>query len=839
MLLAGCRVGLPGAEGAHYLDPDRPLKARLDDLIGRMTLEEKASQMVDEAPAIPRLGIPAYNWWNEALHGVARAGRATVFPQAIGLGATWNKELVGKMATAISDEARAKYHAFQRRGKRDRYQGLTLWSPNINIFRDPRWGRGMETYGEDPHLTGQLGVAFIKGLQGDDPKYLKAVATPKHFAVHSGPEPERHGFDAITDERDLRETYLPQFQVTIQAARAASLMCAYNRYRGEAACGSHRLLTEILRDEWGFDGFVVSDCGAIKDFYAGHKLVRTAAEASALGVRAGCDLSCGPEYASLVEAVQKKLVSEAEVDRSLKRLFAARFKLGMFDPQELVPWSKLPTSVVDSPAHAQLALQVARESIVLLKNENGTLPLAQPKTIAVVGPLADDPFVGLANYYGIPSRMVTVRQGIAARAPQGTRLLYAAGSAIAEGLPVLAPVPASALRPPGDGQGLRGAYFKNRKHEGQPAQVRVDAQLDFMWWDRGPVPGFDEDDFSVRWEGDLVAPAGGRYALGVRAQSAYELTIDGKRLLKRGEGNDTRLAWETIELGEGPHALRIDLTESTGDASFQLFWAVPRPQAEMQAEAVSAARQADVVVAVLGLTPWLEGEQMKVPVPGFRGGDRVSLDLPEPQQQLLHALAHTGKPVVLVLMSGGALTVRWAAEHIPAIVEAWYAGQAGGEAMAEVLFGAYNPAGRLPVTFYRSVDDLPPFVDYAMKGRTYRYFGGDVLWPFGHGLSYTKFAYSDLKATVASVSVAVQNVGDRDGDEVVQVYVRDVEASVPVPLRALKAFMRVHLKRGEKRSLTFALTPDDFSLIDANNKRVVEPGQFEIKVGGLTATVVR
>lgn len=685
-----------------YQDPSLSVDVRVDDLIGRMTVEEKISQMMNSSPAIERLGIPAYDWWNECLHGVARAGLATVFPQAIGLAATWDEDLFFRVSTAISDEARAKHHEFVRNGQRRRYQGLTFWTPNINIFRDPRWGRGQETYGEDPFLTGKLAVQFVKGLQGDDPKYFKTIATLKHYVVHSGPEPERHSFDALTDERDFRETYLPQFEMGIREGKAYSVMCAYNRYNGEATCGSDDLLNGILRTEFGFDGYIVSDCGAINDIYRGHKLVGTAAEASALAVKTGTDLECGSAYRNLKEALEKNLISEKELDVSLRRLFVARFRLGMFDPPAMVKWASIPYSVNDSEPNKKLAKETALKSIVLLKNQNSILPLKKDVgTIAVIGPNSDQSFVLLGNYNGVPSDPVTPLRGIREKVAGESEVLYAQGCNWVAGMPK------------------------------------------------------------------------------------------------------------------------------------------QKPEEELKAEALEVVKKADVVIMCMGITPRLEGEEMRVAIDGFRGGDRTRIDLPDVQQELIKAVHATGKPVILVLLNGSAIAVNWENENIRAIVETWYGGQAAGEALADVIFGDHNPAGRLPVTFYKSVNDLPDFSDYKMDNRTYRYFRGEPLYPFGYGLSYTSFKYSKLKVakTVKSgenlrVSVKIQNTGGMAGDEVAQLYVSNLEADVPVPLRSLRGFKRIHLKPGESRTVSFEVAADAFTVIDLNNKRVADPGQFLITVGG-------
>jgi len=826
-----------------YQDATLSVEERVNDLVSRMTLEEKVSQMVYDAPAIERLRVPAYNWWNECLHGVGRAGIATVFPQAIGLAATWNTALMHQVATTISDEARAKHHEALRRGIRDIYAGLTFWSPNINIFRDPRWGRGQETYGECPYLTARMGVAFVKGLQGDDPKYLKLVATPKHYAVHSGPESARHTFDARVDERDLQETYLPAFEACVVEGGAFSVMGAYNRTNGEPCCASPTLLEKVLRRRWGFQGYVVSDCGAIADIHERHKVVATAEEAAALAVKAGCELNCGGTYPALVSAVAQGLIDEATIDQAVRRLFTARFRLGMFDPPKQVPYARTPYKVNDSPAHRALALRAARESIVLLKNEGNLLPLSKNLvSIAVIGPNADALQVLLGNYNGTPSRAVTPLEGIRRKLSPATKLYYARGCAIADGVPTLEVIPASALRPPqADAQqtGLAGSYYSQARLEGEPVLTHVDSQVDFNWKGCSPLTGKWADPFAICWEGALLPPVSGTYRLGARGLSSYRLYLDGELLVAyEGVHHPITQAKEvTLEAGRF-YALRLEYINHGLDPQVQLLWSLPK--VEEKALALEAARRAEVVVMVLGLSPELEGEEMPVQVEGFAGGDRTDLKLPRPQEELLRRIHALGKPVVLVLLNGSALAVNWAREHIPAIVEAWYSGEEGGNAVADVLFGDYNPAGRLPVTFYRSVEDLPPFDDYRMEGHTYRYFRGESLFPFGYGLSYTTFAYHNLRLSAQTldpeealtVSVEVQNVGQRAGDEVVQLYLRDVAASVPVPIRQLGGFERVHLAPGERQTVTFALSPRQFSLIDAEGRRVVEPGEFEIAVGG-------
>jgi beta-glucosidase len=806
-----------------FQNPALPLEQRVDDLVSRMTLEEKTGQMLYNAPAIRRLGIPEYNWWGEALHGVARAGQATVFPQAIGLAATWDTDLMLRVATAISDEARAKHHDALQHNRHGIYEGLTFWSPNINIFRDPRWGRGMETYGEDPYLTGRLGVQFVKGMQGNDPKYLKTVATPKHFAVHSGPEPERHVFDAVVDERDLRETYLPGF-------------------RGEPCCGSSELLQKILRDEWGFGGYVVSDCWAITDFYTTHRVDQTAPQAAARALSAGTDLNCGVSYDSLAAAVRQNLVPAALVDTAVKRLFRERFRLGMFDPPAMVPYANIPLSIVDSQEHRSLALEAARKSIVLLKNDGDLLPFKKEvRTIAVIGPNADDVDVLLGNYNGMPANPVTPLEGIRSGAPKGTSLMYVRGCDIAENMATLTVVPPVVLSPDGAGVargGLNAEYYNNRNLRGRPYRTRTDENIDFNWWRNAPARGVNADSFSVRWTGSVIPTASGRYALGVRAFGDARLVIGDSVIADEFDRHSVFTAWKWVDLKAGVAThITLEYKKRRADASAQLVWSKPVPT--MKEQALVAAKASDAVVMVMGLSPRLEGEEMAIDVPGFKGGDRVDIGLPKPQEELIEAIAATGKPIVLVLLNGSALAVNWAAEHVPAILTAWYPGQAAGTALADVLFGRYNPAGRLPVTFYRTINDLPPFTNYNMQGRTYRYFSGDPLFPFGHGLSYARFQYNNL--TIPSkvnmgdnvwLSVTVKNTGMVDGEEVVQLYVTHTNASAPVPIRSLQGFQRVFLKAGEEMSVNFSLAPRQLSLIDATARRVVEPGIYEVSVGG-------
>lgn len=826
-----------------YLNPELPIAKRVDDLVSRMTLEEKVSQMMNAAAPINRLGVPQYDWWNEALHGVARAGYATVFPQAIGLAATWDTELIYKVADVISTEARAKHHEFARQGQRLRYEGLTFWSPNINIFRDPRWGRGQETYGEDPYLTSKLGVAFVRGLQGNDPHYFKVIATPKHYAVHSGPEPERHAFDAKVSDRDLRETYLPAFRATVVEAHAASIMCAYNRTNAEPCCSNKELMIDVLRKEWAFDGYVVSDCGAITDIWKGHRFAKSGAEASALAVKAGTDLACGREYEALMEAVKSGLIRERDIDTSMKRLITARFKLGMFDPPEMVPYARIPISENDTPAHRELALKAARESIVLLKNENHTLPLKKDiRTIAVIGPNADALEVLLGNYFGQPSKYVTPLAGIKNKLPPETRVLYAPGT-LRVGVSA-EPVPPTALSTSGKGSesGLNGEYFNNSEMSGEPVLARRDEQINFDWGSFSPAPQVAADNFSARWTGKLLAPDTGKYLLGAAGNGGLRVFIDGKLLVDDFANRRTRTVTREITLEAGRYYdVRFDYVEGNNPyAAAKLVWATPGGPKALHDEAVNIARQADIVVAVMGISPLVEGEEMDVSIEGFRGGDRTDIGLPKQQEELLKGIQAVGKPVVLVLLNGSALAVNWASENVPAIVEAWYPGEEGGTAIGDVLFGDYNPGGRLPVTFYKSVDQLPPFEDYSMQGRTYRYFKGDPLYPFGFGLSYTTFKYENLKLSSQKINagddvvldVTVQNAGQRAGEEVVQLYISDLSSSVPAPIRSLAGIERIFLRAAERRNIRFTLGGAQMSIINVQGKRVVEPGEFLISIGG-------
>jgi beta-glucosidase len=821
-----------------FRNPSLSEEERVNDLMSRMTLKEKADQLLYTAPAIPRLGIPSYNWWNEALHGVARAGYATVFPQSITIANSWDEGLMYNVASTISDEARAKYHEFQRRGKTGIYQGLTFWSPNINIFRDPRWGRGHETYGEDPYLTGRMGLQFVKGMQGDDPKYLKTVATAKHYAVHSGPEPLRHEFNAKVSEVDLRETYLPAFRTLIMDAGAYSVMGAYNRFRDYPCC-ANPILYGILRNEWGFKGYIVSDCWAITDFYTSTNFAKDPAEAAAQAVKAGTDLECGVDYKNLMTAVERGLLTEADINLAASRIFKARFKLGMFDPDEIVPYAQIPFFVNCSDYNNTLARKAAQESIVLLKNSDNTLPLSKElKTLAVIGPNADNFESLIGNYNGIPKDPVTVLKGIINKVGPDTKVLYADGSDLAEGIHNLTVIPSRYLQAPDGRQGALGEYFNNREMKGEPAFTRIDDQINFYWEHLSPRYDLPDDDFGVKWTTFLIPPETGTYALGSWGSSGYEILLDGKSIIsERNEHHAFHKEYSVNLEAEEKYKIEVLYKNYAGDADMKLLWARPVP--DRIGEALKAVREADAVILVLGLSQRLEGEEMSIKIDGFLGGDRTNLNLPLVQENLLNTVAATGKPVTVILMNGGALSVNNAQEKAAAILLAGYPGQQGGNAVADVLFGDCNPAGRLPVTYYKSIDQLPAFEDYNMKGKTYRYFTQEPLYPFGFGLSYTTFSYSNLvlpeKATAGekiSLKVTVTNTGKIAGDEVVQLYLKDEKASTPRPVRQLEGFSRISLKPGESRVVEFNLESRQFSIINNKNKRVIEPGYFTISVGG-------
>jgi beta-glucosidase len=821
-----------------FRDPSLATEDRVNDLISRMTMKEKADQLLYTAPAIPRFGIPSYNWWNEALHGVARAGYATVFPQSITIANTWDESLMYNVASAISDEARAKYHEFQRRGKTGIYQGLTFWSPNINIFRDPRWGRGHETYGEDPYLTGRMGYQFVKGLQGDDPKYLKTVATAKHYAVHSGPESLRHEFNAKVSDVDLHETYLPAFRTLIMDAGAYSVMGAYNMFR-DFPCCANPILYGILRNDWGFRGYIVSDCWAISDFYRYTKFAKDPAEAAAQAVKAGTDLECGADYKNLVAAIERGLLTEEDINVAAKRVFTARFRLGMFDPDEMVPYAKIPFFVNCSDYNNSLARHAACKSIVLLKNSGNALPLAKSvKTIAVIGPNADNFESLIGNYNGIPKDPVTILRGIKNKVAPDTKVIYAEGSDLADGIHNLTIIPSRYLQTPDGKQGAFGEYYNNREMKGEPVFARRDDNINFYWEHLSPGADLPDDDFGVKWTTYLVPPETGTYYLGSWGSSGYNIKVDDKEFINyRGEHHAFHTE-KAIDLKAGEkYKIEVLYKNYAGDADIKLLWS--RPRTGLTEKAVAAAREADAVILVLGLSQRLEGEEMPIKIEGFSGGDRTNLNLPAVQEQLLDAIAATGKPVIVVLTSGGALSVNKAQEKAAAVLLAGYGGQQGGNAVADVIFGDYNPAGRLPVTYYKSIEQIPAFENYDMAGKTYRYFTQEPLYPFGYGLSYTTFSYGDvvIPANVpagekVTVKVTVTNTGMAEGEEVVQLYLNDEKASTPRPVRQLEGFSRINLKPGESKVVEFSLEPRQFSIINRKSKRVIEPGYFTVAIGG-------
>ncbi|WP_263381521.1 glycoside hydrolase family 3 C-terminal domain-containing protein [Granulicella arctica] len=836
-----------------YLDPSQPIDKRVDDLVSRMTLDEKITQTINTSPAIPRLGIPAYDWWNEGLHGVARSGYATMFPQAIGMAATWDTALFGQIGDTISTEARAKYNEAVRHDIHAIYYGLTFWSPNINIFRDPRWGRGQETYGEDPFLTSRLGVSFVRGLQGTNPDYFKVIATPKHFAVHSGPESDRHRFNVEPTPHDLWDTYLPAFRATIVEGRADSIMCAYNRIDGSPACADHELLGQILRQDWGFKGYVTSDCGAIDDFYqpTAHRTSPDKETAAAEGIKAGTDTSCGDTYLALGDSIKRGLVTEAQIDVSLKRLFKARFQLGIFDPPSKVPYNDIAFSEVGSPAHRALALEVARKSMVLLKNDENFLPLKGVHTIAVIGPNATSLAAIEGNYNAVPLHPVLPLDGIAAEFPQA-KVLYAQGSPYAETAPTTIPRTQFRAAVGSAIEGLKAEYFNNDALSGQPVITRIDKQLEFDWNVTSPDPvKLDAKAFSARWSGTLQAPAPGDYEIsGIVAHcyrcaqpEQYTIRLDGKELIPESADKAQHgAALKAVKVhfdDTRPHPFEVTylhhaMLEGTG---FSLQWVAPVEP--MRAQAMEAVRKADVVIAFVGLSPNLEGEEMPIHISGFAGGDRTDITLPAAQQQLLEAAKATGKPLVVVLMNGSALAVDWAQQNANAILEAWYPGEAGGQAIAETLSGKNNPAGRLPITFYESIDQLPPFSDYAMANRTYRYFKGKPLYGFGYGLSYTSFLYGHLKLSTNHlhaggtliVDADIKNIGARDGDEVAELYLTPPHTDVS-PQYALDGFTRVHIGVGQTQHVHFELDSRTLSQVDVKGTRAVSPGSYKITVGG-------
>jgi len=807
-VVASAQAPAPAPKPA-YLDPTQPVEARVHDLVSRLTLDEKAALMRNTTPGVPRLGIPRYDWWNEALHGVARAGEATVFPQAIGLAAMWDPPFMKQVAATIGTEARAKFnHAAGTKNEGARYYGLTFWTPNINIFRDPRWGRGQETYGEDPFLTARTGVAFVQGLQGDDPLHLQAAACAKHFAVHSGPESSRHTLDVAPPEADFHETYLPAFEALVREGKVEAVMTAYNSLYGQPCAVNPKLYA--LLAEWGFNGHITSDCGAIEDLKETYKLAPDDAGAQALAVKAGLDVRCGEDAPQLAEAVRRGLVTEAEVDYRLGALLRTMFRLGIFDPKESVSFSKVPFSENNSPAHAALALEAARKSIVLLKND-GLLPLDRTKLkrIAVLGPNADSVTVLLGNYNGKPTAPVTVLAGLKAAFGPGVLVDYVRGCDYATLPPGRRPIPRTGLRF-GEYTGLQGEYFANPDLAGKPVAERRDRPVSFDFAtgpDKLPA-GVPAEHISVRWQGELLTTLAGDYELTVSGRGGFRLFINGETIIDAWTATGEQVKTVTHHLPENAAlAVKLEYRQAPGmAAAVSLEWQIPPADAGVPA-ALELAKSADAIIYVGGISAQLEGEEMKVDYEGFKGGDRTRIELPTVQEKFLQQLQALGKPLVFVSLSGSAIAMPWADAHVNAIVQAWYPGQAAGTAVADVLLGNCNPAGRLPVTFYRATSDLPGFEDYAMAGRTYRYFSGKPVYAFGHGLSYTTFAYSQLTCAPQAdgslaVTVTVANTGARDGDEVVQLYATPPAAR---EREALCGFSRISLKRGESKTVAITV----------------------------------
>lgn len=829
-----------------FQNPDLPLEERVEDLLSRLTAEEKVQQMMNHTKAIERLGIPEYDWWNEALHGVARAGKATVFPQAIAMAATFDDEALLETFTMVSDEARAKYHQYQKDGEYDRYKGLTFWTPNINIFRDPRWGRGMETYGEDPYLTERMGLAVVKGLQGDDPNYYKTHACAKHYAIHSGPEWNRHEYNAESSPRDLWTTYLPAFEALVKEGNVQEVMCAYNRFEGTPCCSSDKLLVDILRNNWGYEDIILSDCGAIDDFWQKdkrtprHETHPDAASASVDAVLAGTDLECGSSYHFLLSALEKGQIKEEQLDVSLRRLFRGRFELGMFDPDHRVPYAQIPYSVVESPEHVAKALEMARKSMVLLKNKNNTLPLNKEiKKIAIVGPNAADSTMLWANYNGFPTKTVTILEGIRNKIPDAEVIYELGCNHTADFVDVDLGNHIKSIK----GNGFTSEFYNNTEFEGVPVYTGLAKELRYTTGGHTQFgPNVNLTDFTARFTGEFEAPLTGNIEFRLSGNDGFRLYL-GEEKVAEVWGNEWGAERSYILAAEKgkKYPVKIEYLQRKGDANLNFFVGVHTPvNYKATAERV---KDADVIVFVSGISPRLEGEEMPVEVDGFRKGDRTNLEIPKVQQEMIKALKATGKPVVNVVCTGSALALNWEDSNVDAILNAWYGGQEAGTAVADILFGDYNPSGRLPVTFYKSVEQLPDFEDYSMKGRTYRYMKEEPLYPFGYGLSYTSFAYRDgkLSETVISkeqsvnLTIDLVNTGEQDGEEVVQVYIQYPDHPEE-PLKALKAFQRADLKAGETKQMSILLEPNVFKTFDDNTQTMaVRSGKYKVLYGGSSA----
>ena len=793
--------------------------------------------MLDESEAVPRLGIKKFSWWSEALHGYANQGNVSNFPEPIGMAASFNDDLVYKVFDATSTEIRAKYNERMRNNLEDqRFFSLSVWTPNINIFRDPRWGRGQETYGEDPYLTSRMGVAVINGLQGPrDAKYKKTLACAKHYAIHSGPEWSRHS-DNINNvsARDLWETYMPAFKAAVQEGDVREVMCAYQRWADEPCCGSNRLLQQILRDEWGFKYMVVSDCGAVSDFWTSHKSSSTPRHAAAKGVLAGTDVECGYNYAykSIPEAVKNGLITETDVDTRVLRLLEARFDLGEMDKPELVEWTKLPMTVVDSKEHRQLAYDMAKQTIVLLQNKNDILPLSKKiKKVAVIGPNADDETMMHGNYNGTPNETFTILRGIKEKIGKKKIVSFRACDLVNDQI-----LESFYDQCSMDGKtGLKGTFWNNTKREGTPVttlQVTKPLNVTTMG-NYAFAPGVNLTDFSAHYETVFRPKESGDVVIKCNGCSTFELIVDGvvKTHHNTWRTTDTKTVIN-VEAGK-EYKIEMNFAQEVENWNANLYFDLGREHTIDHSETVKKVKDCDAVIFVGGISPRLEGEEMPISLPGFKGGDRLDIELPAVQRNLLKALKDAGKKVIFVNCSGSAMAMAPETESCEAILQAWYAGEQGGKAVADVIFGDCNPSAKLPVTFYRDSKQLPDYKDYSMKGKTYRYFN-DALFPFGHGLSYTQFSLD--KATYdknsESVKLTIKNTGKRDGTEVVQVYIRNPK-DVDGPLKSLRAYKRVTLKAGEEQSVTIPLSRESFSLWDegTNTMRVIPNNPYEIYVG--------
>ena len=830
------------AQQLPYQNSQLPAAQRADDLLKRLTIDEKVNLMMDTSPAIPRLGIPQFQWWNEALHGVGRNGFATVFPITMAMAASWDDALLHQVFTAVSDEARVKAQQAKRSGDIKRYQSLSFWTPNINIFRDPRWGRGQETYGEDPYLTAKMGLAVVRGLQGvgyngEDlgvSPYRKLLACAKHFAVHSGPEWNRHEFNIENlPERDLWETYLPAFKALVQEGKVAEVMCAYQRIDGQACCAQTRYEQQILRDEWGFDGLITSDCGAIRDFLPRwHHVAEDGAEASAKAVLAGTDVECGSEYKHLPEAVRRGDIKEADLDRSLRRLLIARFELGDFDPDSMNPWTALPESTIASPEHKQLALDMARKSIVLLKN-NGVLPLATETTnVVVMGPNANDSVMMWGNYAGYPTHTITALDGIRHYVPQAR---YIPGCALTRNEVYESRF--GLLKDPLGNSGMQITYWNNTEMQGSPVTVQNTRQAINLSNGGNTVfaPGVNLENCSARLDATLMAQTDETLHFAISGDDKLRLIVNGDTLVNIWKGRQRiQGAMPQLDIKAGHHyRIQIDYVQETGYGA--LNFDIKKKLNPTTTELLAQIGPAETVIFVGGISPSLEGEEMRVNEPGFKGGDRTSIELPQVQRQLLATLHQAGKHVIFVNCSGSAIAMVPELESCDAILQWWYGGEQGGTALAEVLFGQYNPSGKLPVTFYRNTDELPDFLDYTMKGRTYRYFQGQPLFPFGFGLSYTTFSISKPVYKNDKLQVKVSNTGNRQGLETVQVYIRRV-TDTEGPLKSLRAYQQVQLAPGETKTISIALPRNSFEGWDAStNTMCVVPGKYEVMVGHSSA----